>query len=99
MNCAAAQTHTRPTVQQQQSSRGSIGPSTAGCPRPEGYAVTTTTAIIEQAITSTDQNTVYCQRDLWYFRAENGEEIGPFRYRSEAESGLERFREQAIRTI
>jgi hypothetical protein len=34
---------------------------------------------------------VYSQRDLWYFRTGDGNEVGPFRYRSEAETGLERF--------
>lgn len=34
---------------------------------------------------------VYCQQDLWYFRTREGKEIGPFRYRSEAESNLDRF--------
>ncbi|MDD9890184.1 MAG: DUF6316 family protein [Gammaproteobacteria bacterium] len=34
---------------------------------------------------------VYSQQNLWYFRTREGEEIGPFRYRSEAESNLDRF--------
>ena len=34
---------------------------------------------------------VFCQKDLWYFRTREGKEIGPFRYRSEAESNLDRF--------
>jgi hypothetical protein len=34
---------------------------------------------------------VYSERDLWYFRTGDGDEVGPFRYRSEAETGLERF--------
>lgn len=37
------------------------------------------------------QPTVYTERDLWYFRTGEGTEIGPFRYRSEAETGLQRF--------
>lgn len=38
-----------------------------------------------------DQNLIYSQRDLWYFRTHDGQEIGPFRYRSEAETGLHRI--------
>ena len=35
-----------------------------------------------------EQGLIYSQRDLWYFRTSDGREIGPFRYRSEAETGL-----------
>lgn len=35
-----------------------------------------------------DQNMIYSQKDLWYFRTSDGREVGPFRYRSEAETGL-----------
>ncbi len=34
---------------------------------------------------------IYTQQDLWYFRTREGEEIGPFRYKSEAQSNLEQF--------
>lgn len=34
---------------------------------------------------------VFCQKDLWYFRTREGKEIGPFRYQSEAQSNLDRF--------
>ena len=34
---------------------------------------------------------VFSEHDLWYFRTREGEAIGPFRYRSEAESNLDRF--------
>lgn len=37
---------------------------------------------------------VYSQQNLWYFKTREGEEIGPFRYRSEAESNLDRFLSQ-----
>jgi hypothetical protein len=37
---------------------------------------------------------VYSLRDLWYFKTREGDEIGPFRYRSEAESNLDRFMQQ-----
>jgi len=29
--------------------------------------------------------------ELWYFRTRENERVGPFRYRSEAQSSLERF--------
>jgi len=38
-----------------------------------------------------EQSPIYSQRDLWYFRTHDGKEIGPFRYRSEAETGLHRL--------
>jgi len=34
---------------------------------------------------------VFAQEDLWYFRIREGENIGPFRYKSEAESNLDQF--------
>ena len=34
---------------------------------------------------------VFSEHDLWYFRTREGDAIGPFRYRSEAESNLDRF--------
>ena len=34
---------------------------------------------------------VFCQKDLWYFRTREGKEIGPFRYQSEAQNNLDRF--------
>jgi len=37
---------------------------------------------------------IFSQQDLWYFRIREGDEVGPFRYRSEAQSNLERFMEQ-----
>ena len=37
---------------------------------------------------------IYSEQDLWYFRIREGDEVGPFRYRSEAQSNLERFMEQ-----
>lgn len=43
---------------------------------------------------SSAQDQVYTERDLWYFRTSQGQEIGPFRYRSEAETGLQRFMSQ-----
>ena len=37
---------------------------------------------------------IYSEQDLWYFRTREGDEVGPFRYRSEAQSNLENFMEQ-----
>ena len=37
---------------------------------------------------TSDQNSIYSQKDLWYFRTNDGREVGPFRYRWEAETGL-----------
>lgn len=34
---------------------------------------------------------IFSQEDLWYFRIRDGETIGPFRYKSEAESNLDQF--------
>ena len=33
----------------------------------------------------------YSSNELWYFRTREQGEVGPFRYRSEAQSSLERF--------
>lgn len=37
---------------------------------------------------------IYSEQDLWYFRIREGDGVGPFRYRSEAQSNLERFMER-----
>ena len=37
---------------------------------------------------------VFSQQNLWYFKTREGDDVGPFRYRSEAESNLDRFMEQ-----
>jgi hypothetical protein len=34
---------------------------------------------------------VYTNEDLWYFDTDDGETVGPFRYKSEAENNLTRF--------
>ena len=34
---------------------------------------------------------IFNHQDLWYFRTREGKEIGPFRYKSEAQSNLEQF--------
>jgi hypothetical protein len=37
---------------------------------------------------------IFSQQDLWYFKIREGDEVGPFRYKSEAQSNLERFMEK-----
>jgi len=62
--------------------------------------VTITVSVTDQAAASSNTDkAIYCQRDLWYFRADNGDEIGPFRYRSEAVASLERVRQQAAQLV
>ena len=39
------------------------------------------------------------QQDLWYFRTRDGDDVGPFRYRSEAENNLDRFMHQLEASI
>ncbi len=34
---------------------------------------------------------MYSEQDLWYFKVREGDEVGPFRYRCEAESNLHHF--------
>ena len=39
-----------------------------------------------------DQSTkIYIQDSLWYYQTDSGQEIGPFRYQSEAQSNLNKF--------
>ncbi|MFK7862916.1 MAG: DUF6316 family protein [Pseudohongiellaceae bacterium] len=40
---------------------------------------------------STIEDKVYLNQDLWYFDTDAGDTVGPFRYKSEAESNLNRF--------
>ena len=37
---------------------------------------------------------IFSEQDLWYFKTREGDKVGPFRYRSEAQSNLENFMEQ-----
>jgi len=39
----------------------------------------------------TTKPSLYTLQNLWYFKDQSGEEVGPFRYRSEEESNLEKF--------
>ncbi|MDG2420242.1 MAG: DUF6316 family protein [Gammaproteobacteria bacterium] len=43
---------------------------------------------------SNEKDPIFTVQNVWYFRTEDGETIGPFRYRSEAESNLDRFLKQ-----
>ena len=45
----------------------------------------------KQQETSPSPEQVYSEQNLWYFRTREGQTIGPFRYRSEAESNLDKF--------
>ena len=36
---------------------------------------------------------IFSQSDLWYIRTREGDHIGPFRYKSEAETNLHQFME------
>jgi hypothetical protein len=47
--------------------------------------------IIPNQLNSNSKDTVYLNEDLWYFDTDSGETVGPFRYKSEAESNLTRF--------
>ena len=42
---------------------------------------------------------VFMQQDLWYFRTRDGDDVSPFRYRSEAENNLNRFMHQLESSI
>ncbi|MDG2249303.1 MAG: DUF6316 family protein [Gammaproteobacteria bacterium] len=37
---------------------------------------------------------IFSQQNLWYFQTQEGDQIGPFRYRSEAQSNLNQFMRQ-----
>ncbi|HIF75773.1 MAG TPA: hypothetical protein EYG31_01970 [Porticoccaceae bacterium] len=42
---------------------------------------------------------VFSENDLWYFKTREGDNVGPFRYRSEAESNLDRLMTQLKKRI
>jgi hypothetical protein len=42
---------------------------------------------------ASDINDLYMSHDMWYFKTGEGKEVGPFRYRSEAQSNLEKLLE------
>ena len=37
---------------------------------------------------------IFSQQNLWYVQTQEGDQIGPFRYRSEAQSNLDQFMRQ-----
>ncbi|MFL2851013.1 MAG: DUF6316 family protein [Pseudohongiellaceae bacterium] len=37
---------------------------------------------------------IFSQQNLWYFQTQEGDQIGPFRYRSEAQTNLDQFMRQ-----
>ncbi|HBW82903.1 MAG TPA: hypothetical protein DEF79_02560 [Gammaproteobacteria bacterium] len=50
-----------------------------------------TSAPVNQRSTQDHATAIYRQDNLWYYQTEKGQEIGPFRYRSEAQSNLDKF--------
>lgn len=46
------------------------------------------------SISFTRRERLYLKAGLWYFRTREGEPVGPFRYRGEAEAMLARFIEK-----
>ena len=40
------------------------------------------------------EDPIFTSKNVWYFRTQTGDTVGPFRYRSEAESNLDRFMKQ-----
>ncbi|PDH34341.1 MAG: hypothetical protein CNF02_06010 [OM182 bacterium MED-G28] len=37
---------------------------------------------------------IFSLQNLWYFQTQEGDQIGPFRYRSEAQTNLDQFMRQ-----
>ncbi|MCH7671231.1 MAG: hypothetical protein IIB72_03610 [Proteobacteria bacterium] len=44
--------------------------------------------------TQTRSERMFSEQNLWYFKVREGDEVGPFRYRCEAESNLNHFMHQ-----
>ena len=42
---------------------------------------------------------IFSQQNLWYFQTQEGDQIGPFRYRSEAQSNLDQFMQQLVEKL
>jgi len=42
---------------------------------------------------------IFSQQDLWYFKTREDDEVGPFRYRSEAQSNLDKLMQQLKQRI
>ncbi len=53
------------------------------------------TDVSAQSYERTDR--LFSQSGLWYFRTREGKDVGPFRYRCEAESMLTRFIDETSR--
>ncbi|MBL4821086.1 MAG: hypothetical protein JKY98_08895 [Gammaproteobacteria bacterium] len=51
------------------------------------------TRIHDQTITEAPARTerLFSRDELWYFRTRENDRVGPFRYRSEAQSNLDKF--------
>lgn len=47
----------------------------------------------------TRSDRVFSEQELWYFKTREENEVGPFRYRCEAESNLDKFMTQLENTI
>ena len=41
-----------------------------------------------------DETRIFTRQNVWYYTRPNGENVGPFRYRSEAKSSLDKFVDQ-----
>ena len=41
-----------------------------------------------------DETRIFTRQNVWYYTCPNGDSVGPFRYRSEAKSSLDKFIEQ-----
>ena len=41
-----------------------------------------------------DETRIFTRQNVWYYTCPNGDKVGPFRYRSEAKSSLDKFIEQ-----
>lgn len=46
---------------------------------------------VDQGGSQDQQTEIYSQNNLWYYQTDEGQEIGPFRYQSEAQSNLNKF--------
>ncbi|MDG2141597.1 MAG: DUF6316 family protein [Gammaproteobacteria bacterium] len=51
---------------------------------------------VKEAVKTSAQadDPIFTSKNVWYFRTQTGDTVGPFRYRSEAESNLDRFMKQ-----
>ena len=56
----------------------------------------TNSQVVKEAVTNLVQteDPIFTSKNVWYFRTQSGDTVGPFRYRSEAESNLDKFMKQ-----